>query len=93
MFESRVKFYGFPPNVIDGNEVVLMLDEGACLADVVAQLRKRVPALEGFAVAPGENRLMAGFKFNLNGRLVYSDYSIKVHRDDRIALLIPISGG
>ncbi len=93
MFESRVKLFGFPPRIIDGNEVILTLPEGACLADVVAQLRKRVPALEGFAVASGENRLMTGFKFNLNGRLVYTDYSIKVHREDRIALLIPISGG
>lgn len=93
MFECRVQLFGFPTRIFDGHEVILSLDEDACLADVIAQLRKNVAALEGFAVAPDENRLMAGFKFNLNGQLVYTDYSIKVHGTDRIALLPRVSGG
>lgn len=93
MFACRVQLFGFPARIFDGHEVRLSLDDDACLADVVDQLRKNVPALEGFAVAPGENRLMAGFKFNLNGRLIYTDYSIKVHGTDRIALLPRVSGG
>ena len=93
MRKYRVQLFGFPAKNIDGNEVLLSLDEDACLADVVAQLRKIVPTLEGFAIAPGENRLMAGFKFNLNGQLIYTDFSIKMHREDRIALLPPIAGG
>lgn len=93
MFECRVQLFGFPTWITDGNEVILWLGDGASLADVIGQLRKKVPALEGFAVAPGENRLMAGFKFNLNGRLVYTDYSIQVRSTDRIALLPRVSGG
>lgn len=93
MLECRVQMFGFPTTIIDGNEVMLSLDEDACLADVVAQLRQKVPTLDGFAVAPGENRLMAGFKFNLNGQLIYTDFSIKVHSEDRIVLLPPVAGG
>ena len=93
MFECHIQLFGFPKEIIDGNEVILSLDDDASLADVVAQLRKKVPALEGFAVAPGENRLVAGFKFNLNGRLIYTDYSMKVQGSDRIALLPRVSGG
>lgn len=93
MLEFSVQIFGFPTKLFDGHEVILSLDEEACLTDLVAQLRKKVPALEGFAVAPGENRLMAGFKFNLNGQLIYSDFSIKVNSEDRIVLLPPIAGG
>lgn len=93
MFEITVKLFGFPQSVAARREVTLTLDDEATLADVIANLRKSVPTLVGFAIMPGEDRLVEHFKFNHNGRLVYNDFSAKVSSGDHIALLIQVSGG
>jgi molybdopterin converting factor small subunit len=93
MQEIKVQLFGFPRNVTTKRDVVFTLGDGAILADVIANLRKSVPALDGFAIKPGENRLVEGFKFNHNGRLVYDDFSTEVNSGDHIALLIQVQGG
>ena len=93
MPKITVQLFGFPQNIVPAREVKITLAEGATLADVIADLRKSVPMLDGFAIEPGENRLVEGFKFNHNGRLVYDDFSAEVSGDDHIALLIQVQGG
>ena len=93
MFQCVVQLFGFPKAITEQREVSFKLTVGATLADVIAGLRENLPTLEGFAIAPGENRLVEHFKFNLNGRLIYTDFSTPVSAGDRIALLIPVTGG
>lgn len=93
MPEITVKLFGFPQSVSTRREVTFSLADEATLADVIANLRKSVPTLVGYAVMPGEDRLVENFKFNHNGRLVYTDFSAKVSSGDHIALLIQVSGG
>jgi molybdopterin converting factor small subunit len=93
MFRCVVHLFGFPKNITSGREVDFELRQGDTLAKVVAMLRKKLPALEGFAIVPGENKLVDNFKFNLNGQLYYDDLSAQIHEGDRIALLIPVTGG
>jgi molybdopterin converting factor small subunit len=93
MPEITVQLFGFPTSIAPRREVTITLADGATLADVIANLRKSVPTLVGFAITPGEDRLVDHFKFNHNGRLVYTDFSAKVSGGDHIALLIQVSGG
>lgn len=93
MPEIKVQLFGFPKYVAPVREVICTLTNGATLSDVIAELRQRLPALEGFAIVPGEDRLVENFKFNHNGRLVYSDFGVGVSEGDHIALLIQASGG
>lgn len=93
MPEITVKLFGFPQSVVPKREVTFSLADGGTLADVIANLRKCVPTLVGYAITPGEDRLVDNFKFNHNGRLVYTDFGAKVSSSDHIALLIQVSGG
>jgi molybdopterin converting factor small subunit len=93
MPEITVQLFGFPKSVAPRREVTLTLGDGATLSDVIANLRKGVPTLSGVAIMPDEDRLVENFKFNHNGRLVYTDFSAKVSSGDHIALLIQVSGG
>jgi molybdopterin converting factor small subunit len=93
MPEIRVQLFGFPQDIAPIREVAITLADPATLTDVIANLRKSVPTLVGFAIMPDEDRLVENFKFNHNGRLVYTDFSSKVSSGDHIALLIQVSGG
>ena len=93
MPEITVHLFGFPRSVAPEREVNFILADGATLTDVIANLRESVPSLVGFAIMPDEDRLVENFKFNHNGRLVYSDFSAEVSRGDHIALLIQVQGG
>ena len=93
MPEINVQLFGFPQSIAPQREVTFPLADGATLADVIGELRRRVPMLVGFAIMPDEDRLVENFKFNHNGRLVYSDFSSEVKSGDHIALLIQVQGG
>ena len=93
MFEIKVQLFGFPRSIAPDREMTLKLPDGATLTDVIAALREAVPTLTGFAIKSDEDRLVDHFKFNHNGRLVYSDFSAEVKSGDHIALLIQVSGG
>ena len=63
------------------------------MAEVIAALREKVPSLEGPVFRSGEDRLEEQFKFNINGQFYYASMDFKLHPDDRIALLVPMTGG
>jgi molybdopterin converting factor small subunit len=42
---------------------------------------------------PGEDRLQQLYKFNVNGQLYFDGMDFKLRREDRIALLVPVTGG
>jgi len=85
--------YGLPREVTEKREVEVELQEGSGMAEVVAALREKLPKLEGRAVVPGENRLAEGYKFNINGHFYFAGMDFKLKQGDRIALLIPMTGG
>ena len=68
MFKTVIHIYGLPREISTTREVEVELKDGAGMADVVAALREKVPALEGQVIRAGGDRLMDYFKFNINGR-------------------------
>ena len=66
---------------------------GAGRAEVVAALREKVPALEGPVIVLGEDRLADEYKFNINVTFYFAGMDFNLKRIDRIALLVPMTGG
>jgi molybdopterin converting factor small subunit len=85
--------YGLPREITELREVEVELNEGAGMADVVAALRKEVPSLEGPVIVTGQDRLAAEYKFNINGSFYFAGMDFKLRKGDRIALLVPMTGG
>ena len=93
MFKCVIPMYGLPREITELREVEVELSDGAGMAEVVAAIREKVPALEGPVIRPGENRLMEGYKFNINGRFYFDGMDFQLKNTDRIALLVPMTGG
>ena len=93
MFRCVVEMFGLPSEITELREVEVELDDGATLRDVVAALKSKIPALEGTAIRTGEDQLVENYKFNINGHFYYDDMGLKIKSGDRIALLVPITGG
>jgi molybdopterin converting factor small subunit len=85
--------YGLPYEITALREVEVELKDGAGMAGVIAALREKIPALEGRVFRPGEDRLQQLYKFNVNGQLYFDGMDFKLRREDRIALLVPVTGG
>ena len=93
MFRCTVHMYGLPYEITTLREVEVELEDGAGMAEVIAALKEKVPALEGPVFRPGENRLQELYKFNINGQLYFDGMDFQLHSGDRIALLVPVTGG
>ena len=85
--------YGLPREITEKREVEVELRENAGMAEVVAALREKVPSLEGTVIVPGEDRLADEYKFNINGAFYFAGTDFKLRKGDRIALLVPMTGG
>jgi molybdopterin converting factor small subunit len=93
MFNGIVYIYGLPREIADVREVHVELKDGASMGEVIAALKKEVPALEGPVFREGENRLQHLYKFNVNGNFYYDGQDFQLQKEDRIALLMPVTGG
>jgi molybdopterin converting factor small subunit len=85
--------YGLPREITELREVEVELNDGAGMAEVIAALKAKVPSLEGPVIRVGENRLAEQYKFNINGRFYFDGQDFQLHQGDRIALLVPMTGG
>ena len=85
--------YGLPYEITTAREVKVGLEDGAGMARVIAAMRGKLPALEGPVFRRGEDRLVEGYKFNINGRFYFDGEDFALHPGDRIALLVPVVGG
>ena len=85
--------YGLPREITEKREVEVELRDGAGMAEVVAALREKVPSLEGPVIVTGEDRLVDEYKFNINGTFYFAGMDFKLKKGDRIALLVPMTGG
>jgi molybdopterin converting factor small subunit len=92
-FNCVIPMYGLPRDITEKREVEVELRDGVGMAEVIAALKEKVPALEGPVIRVGENRLMDEYKFNINGRFYFDGMDFQLHPSDRIALLVPMTGG
>jgi molybdopterin converting factor small subunit len=88
-----IPMYGLPREITELREVEVELSEGAGMAEVVAALKGKVPSLEGPVIVPGQDRLMDQYKFNVNGSFYFAGMDFNLKKGDRIALLVPMTGG
>jgi molybdopterin converting factor small subunit len=93
MFKCIIYMYGLPYEITTLREVEVELNEGAGMAEVTAALKEKIPALEGPVIRTGQNRLQDNYKFNINGDFFYDGMDFQLHPGDRIALLVPVTGG
>jgi len=96
MPKCTVDFFGLPV-YINPLKVEIELKEEAKLQDIIAELRTKVPALEGKVIVPGNDRMIDGFTFNIQGRFYVDgfdgDKSFHFKDGDHIALLTMPTGG
>jgi molybdopterin converting factor small subunit len=85
--------YGLPREITPLREVEVELDDNADMAAVLAAMKAKIPSLEGPVIRRGENRLVEQFKFNINGHFYFDGQDFNLHPGDRIALLVPMTGG
>ena len=88
-----IPMYGLPREITPLREVEVDLRDNATMAEVIAAMKEKIPSLEGPVIRPGENRLMDQFKFNVNGNFYFDGQDFTLRPGDRIALLVPITGG
>ncbi len=88
-----VQLFGLPREITELQKVEVGLKDGANLGDVIAALRREIPALEGHVIRAGENRLTERCAFNINGRFYLDDKEIQLQDGDRVALLTLATGG
>jgi len=93
MEKWKIPMYGLPHEITELREVEIELEENASMADVLAAMKEKIPSLVGPVIRPGENRLVEQFKFNVNGRFYFDGQDFNLHKGDRIALLVPMTGG
>jgi molybdopterin converting factor small subunit len=93
MFKCTIPMYGLPREITELREVEVELRDGASMAEVIVALREKVPSLEGPVIRTGEDRLVEQYKFNINGRFYFDGMDFQLHQGDRIALLVPMTGG
>ena len=92
-FKCVIPFYGVSREVTTVRQVEVDLVNGAGMAEVIAAIKEQVPSLDGPVFRKGENRLEEQFKFNINGQFYFDGMDFQLHPDDRIALLVPMTGG
>ncbi|MCX7912722.1 MAG: MoaD/ThiS family protein [Dehalococcoidales bacterium] len=91
-----IPMYGLPREVTEKRQVEVELEEGAGMAEVLAAMADQAPELVGKVIIPdgsGKKRLADEFKFNINGTFYYAGMDFRLKRGDRIALLVPVTGG
>ena len=93
MFECIIPMYGIPREITEQREVKVKLRDEATMAEVIAAMKEKIPSLEGPVFRTGENRLNENYKFNINGNFYYAGMDFKLNNSDRIALLMPVTGG
>ncbi len=93
MFKVVIPMYGLRREITEKREVEVELRDGATMSEVIAAMKKQIPSLEGPVIRRGENRLVEQYKFNVNGKFYFDGQDFELHKGDRIALLVPMTGG
>jgi len=87
MATYTVEMFGLPYSISGIREIKFELKDRVKLTDIVGALRREIPSLEGEVITPGNDFLMDGFTFNINGRFYVDDRDLLLKEDDHIILL------
>ena len=93
MITCRVEMWGLPREISGLGEVEVMVKDNASLRDVIAALKRRLPALEGEVIRTGEERLEDSCAFNINGQFCQEDENPRLQDGDCLRLLTLATGG
>jgi len=93
MLTVVVEMFGLPEDVTSEPKVEVSLKDNASLTDIVAALRRKVPALEGTVIEHVRDRLLDQFGFYVNGSCYTSEETVQLKKGDRIVLLALATGG
>ena len=93
MFRCMVEIFGLPEEIVCESKVEVTLQNGANPGDVVAALRREVPALEGPVIQYGKDELVDYFGFYINGCYYTNGEEVQVKDGDHIVLLALAGGG
>ena len=93
MVRYVVEMFGLPYEIAGRREVEIKVEDGASLGDIIAALRREIPALEGNIIRAGEDRLDERYMFNINGRFYLDNEELKLKDGDRLRLLTLATAG
>lgn len=93
MFRCMVEMFGLPDEITSLQKVEVELKDGASPRDLVAALRRKIPALEGPIIRCGEDQLVENYGFYINGRFYTGDEEVQLKDGDRVVLLTLATGG
>lgn len=93
MVRYVVEMFGLPYEIAGRREVEVKVEDGASLGDIIAALRREIPALEGSIIRAGEDRLDERYMFNINGRFYFDNEELKLKDGDRLRLLTLATAG
>ena len=82
-----VEMFGLPYSISGIRDIKFKLKDEAKLTDIIGALRREIPSLEGEVITPGNDFLLDGFTFNINGRFYVDDRDLVLKEDDHIILL------
>jgi hypothetical protein len=93
MIKCKVEMWGLPREVSGVGDVEVQVNEDAGLQDIIAALKRKVPALEGAVIARGQDRLEETCAFNINGCFYQNDEKVQLKNGDCLKLLTVATGG
>ncbi len=93
MNKCTVEMYGLALEVCGISEIELELKDGAHLGELIAELRKKVPVLEGPVINAGEDRLTEHCLFNIDGRFYFGNEDMVLKDGGSVRLLTLATGG
>ncbi|MBI2849977.1 MAG: MoaD/ThiS family protein [Chloroflexi bacterium] len=93
MIKCTVEMWGLPREVSGMPAVEVQLEADAGLSDVIAALKRQIPALEGSVICHGENRLEDTCVFNIDGQFLLEDEKLRLKDGDCLRLLTLATGG
>ncbi len=93
MARYSVEMFGLSKEITDLRNVEIELGEGSSLRDLVAALRRKIPALEGKVIRAGQDRLTNQYVFNIDGRFYFDTDKVQLREGSNIRLLLLSTGG
>jgi hypothetical protein len=93
MAKFNVEMFGLSSDITDLKSVEIEVKEGSGLREVVAALKRQVPALDGSVIRAGQDRLSERYVFNIDGRFCFDTDKVQLRDGDHIRLLLLSTGG
>jgi hypothetical protein len=93
MITCKVEMWGLPREVSGLGDVEIQVKEDARLQDVIAALKRRIPALEGVVISKGQDRIEETCAFNINGCFYQNEENVQLKNGDCLKLLTVATGG